>query len=369
MVIVLYSALKLDDTSFQDRSMKEQCAYCTLSGMMHSYTQLLYLNNGGIVCYLFIGITLMCLFCCVRFELDDEINLFLYEPRPLPTCLIIGARKCGTRALLQFLSLHPKLRIVTQELHFFDNDTAYELGLSWYRSQMPLANHSGGVTIEKTPGYFTSLLAPSRVYRLNPKMRLVLIVRNPVVRAISDFTQVVHTKRSKGKLVQTFEQAVFDRDGSVRVAYKPVRNSLYALHLRHWLAYFPIDQIHIADGDRLIEEPIVELRAVERFLNLPPHIGAEQLYFNRTKGFYCYVHPVDGPSCLGNTKGRAHVRVSVEARQKLQEFFQPHNKQFYALINRTFNWVGCVDVAHFKRDFSRSRPLCDLLQPPHKASR
>ncbi|KRX91739.1 hypothetical protein T4E_9955 [Trichinella pseudospiralis] len=27
----------------------------------------------------------------------------------------------------------------------------------------------------------------------------------------------------------------------------------------------------------------------------------------------------------------------------------------------------CVDVAHLKRDFSRSRPLCDLLQSLHKA--
>ena len=31
--------------------------------------------------------------------------------RRLPQCIIIGARKCGTRALLEFLNLHPQIQI------------------------------------------------------------------------------------------------------------------------------------------------------------------------------------------------------------------------------------------------------------------
>ncbi|KRZ37758.1 hypothetical protein T4C_4613 [Trichinella pseudospiralis] len=38
-------------------------------------------------------------------------------------------------------------------------------------------------------------------------------------------------------------------------------------------------------------------------------------------------------------------------------------------VTRTVRLAVCVDVAHLKRDFSRSRPLCDLLQSLHKASR
>lgn len=46
------------------------------------------------------------------------------------------------------------------------------------------------MTIEKTPAYFTNQYAPERVHRLNSSMKLILILRDPVIRTISDFTQV-----------------------------------------------------------------------------------------------------------------------------------------------------------------------------------
>ena len=48
--------------------------------------------------------------------------------------LIIGMKKAGSRALLEFLNLHPDVRAPWPEIHFFDNQ--YERGLDWYRSQM-----------------------------------------------------------------------------------------------------------------------------------------------------------------------------------------------------------------------------------------
>jgi hypothetical protein len=41
------------------------------------------------------------------------------------------------------------------------------------------------LTIEKSPAYFVSRQVPERVHKLNPHMKLLLVVRNPVVRAIS----------------------------------------------------------------------------------------------------------------------------------------------------------------------------------------
>lgn len=49
---------------------------------------------------------------------------------------------------------------------------------------MPLTtkNH---IVVEKTPSYFVSKHVPERVYNLNSKMKLILVVRNPITRAIS----------------------------------------------------------------------------------------------------------------------------------------------------------------------------------------
>ncbi|GFY63766.1 heparan sulfate glucosamine 3-O-sulfotransferase 3B1 [Trichonephila inaurata madagascariensis] len=49
----------------------------------------------------------------------------------LPQALIIGVKKCGTRALLEFLRLHPDIRATGPETHFFDR--FYDRGLEWYR--------------------------------------------------------------------------------------------------------------------------------------------------------------------------------------------------------------------------------------------
>ncbi|VVC97093.1 unnamed protein product, partial [Leptidea sinapis] len=79
-------------------------------------------------------------------------------PRPtrrLPQALIVGVRKCGTRALLEMLYLHPMVQKASGEVHFFDRDENYALGLEWYRSKMPLS-FKGQITIEKSPSYFVT---------------------------------------------------------------------------------------------------------------------------------------------------------------------------------------------------------------------
>lgn len=51
--------------------------------------------------------------------------------RRLPQALIIGVKKGGTRALLEFLRLHPDVRAAGSEPHFFDR--YYDRGLDWYK--------------------------------------------------------------------------------------------------------------------------------------------------------------------------------------------------------------------------------------------
>lgn len=51
--------------------------------------------------------------------------------RRLPQVLIIGVKKAGTRALLEFLRVHPSIRAAGPEVHYFDR--FYTRGLAWYR--------------------------------------------------------------------------------------------------------------------------------------------------------------------------------------------------------------------------------------------
>lgn len=51
--------------------------------------------------------------------------------KKLPQAIIIGVKKGGTRAVLEFLRLHPNVRAPGPEPHFFDRH--YQKGFDWYR--------------------------------------------------------------------------------------------------------------------------------------------------------------------------------------------------------------------------------------------
>lgn len=133
----------------------------------------------------------------------EDVHSSSNRRRLLPSALIIGVKKSGTRALLEFIRFHPDVRASGCEVHFFDRH--YNKGLRWYRHRMPATNRDGQITMEKTPSYFITREVPKRVYNMNPKTKLLLVVRDPVTRAISDYTQAI----TKLTTTRKFEELAF----------------------------------------------------------------------------------------------------------------------------------------------------------------
>lgn len=256
--------------------------------------------------------------------------------RHLPQCVIIGVRKCGTRALLEMLNLHPQVQKASTEVHFFDRDENYKYGLEWYRKRMPYAFRDQ-ITIEKSPSYFVTPEVPERIRAMNSSIKLLVIVREPVTRVVSDYTQIHSAKAAKGLHHQHLEQLVLNSDGSVNTQYKAVRISIYQRYFHKWLEVFPRDQIHVVNGDRLIQDPVFELRKIERFLGLETRISRDNFYFNKTKGFYCLRNETT-EKCLNESKGRRHPDVDPKVVSKLRRFYTEHNQKFYELVGEDFGW-------------------------------
>lgn len=257
----------------------------------------------------------------------------------LPSAIIIGVRKCGTRALLEFLNLHPDIVTAEDEIHFFNDDDKYKQGLDWYRRRMP-HSLSRQITIEKTPGYFISHIAPSRVHRMNSSIKLIVLLRHPTIRTVSDYTQIYFNKLYKNETLDAFEDIAIDKDtGGVNTRYKAVQISMYHQHFRHWLDVFPRHQVHVVDGDRLITDPVSEIEQIENFLGIAHRISYNILYLNSTRGFYCMRVNSTYERCLGASKGRRHPDIDEPVIRKLNRFFTPHNKQLFDLLHRRFKWT------------------------------
>ena len=83
-----------------------------------------------------------------------------------------------------------------------------------------------------------------------------------------------------------------------------------------WYEIFSKEQILILDTNDLMNKPDLIEKSVCKFLNLPE--------FYSKKVFY--------------EKKRSYEKMNSETRDKLIEFYQPYNENFYRLVNKKFDW-------------------------------
>lgn len=218
--------------------------------------------------------------------------------------------------------------------------------LSWFfspsavsvpRDLMP-STLEGQITMEKTPSYFVTNHAPKRIHSMARDIKLIIVVRNPVTRAISDYTQTL----SKKPDIPTFEVLAFKNRtlGLIDASWSALRIGIYALHLESWMQYFPLSQMHFVSGERLIVDPAGEMAKVQDFLGLKRIVTDKHFYFNKTKGFPCLKKPEDSstPRCLGKSKGRTHPKIDPDVIRRLHKFYKPFNMMFYQMTGQNFEW-------------------------------
>ena len=106
----------------------------------------------------------------------------------LPTFITIGAMKCGTHSLHQYLDLHPEIAMSQRkELNFFLTEAKFAQGLEWYSAQIA---GNGTARGESSPNYSKCHMFPGVAERMHatlPDIKLIYLVRDPVERAVSHY--------------------------------------------------------------------------------------------------------------------------------------------------------------------------------------
>ncbi len=256
---------------------------------------------------------------------QPDPSLWTTARRRAPDFLIIGAEKCGTTSLFQYLRQHPAvLPPLEKEIDFFDLE--YEAGLDWYLAHFPpMPQQSGWVTGETSANYFYSDVAPERIFQQFPDIQLVVILRQPVDRTISRYNMMVRNGAEKRSVEQAIEeeirliqQAATEDDIPWKVLNRcrHTGNSLYYYHLKRWFEVFPREQFLILQSENLFHQPEETLKQLYQSLGLSHH--PEQDYSKFNAGTYS--------------------PVNLAVRQQLSAFFAPHTQKLETLLNQSFNW-------------------------------
>ena len=190
--------------------------------------------------------------------------MFTSVKQRLPDAIIIGTKKSGTSFLSSVAQLHSRLAMRLPEIHFFDtpNQTDPEL----YRTMMK-SSFQDQVTMDKTPKYWITQSAPNAIKEINPKIKLILILRDPACRLCSDFH---HEKRVSKITEESFEDFALDLKNEDIMDFI-VEPSRYDVHMKNWLRSFPLSQFYIIRGEDMYNPKTLSpiLRGLEEFLGIP----------------------------------------------------------------------------------------------------
>jgi len=259
--------------------------------------------------------------------------------RALPDFAIIGAAKCGTTSLFDYLGRHPLVLLSsTKEVHYADRAANVARGERWYRSWFPgvaelerVSRRNGGQRAlcgEATPNYFCHPDAPARLRAVVPDARLILLLREPGERAWSQFRWSMHWGGEPldfGGALRAEADRLPDRFASMRrpadqqnfVSHGYALRGLYAEQLEWWYQAFPRDQVLVLRSEDLFADPSASLARVEAFLGLP-HAGDSDF-------------PV-------MNQGADRSRLAPQDRAWLDEYYAEPNRRLAELTEGAITW-------------------------------
>ena len=199
-----------------------------------------------------------------------------------PNFLILGCQKGGTTSLYDLVVQHPRLAAATEkELQFFS--LHYSRGWQWYQRQFPRERHGlrRKISGEATPYYLFHPLAAERIARHCPRARLVVLLRDPVDRALS---QYFHSRRLGLEPLPL--EAALDAESTrladaevTLTAGQPHRShqehsylsrSRYGHQLERYAALFPANQMLALRSEAFFADPADVTEQVWRFLGVKP---------------------------------------------------------------------------------------------------
>jgi len=188
--------------------------------------------------------------------------------------VIAGAMKCGTSALDTYLREHPEICMATRkEVHFFDNEWLFEdpeVNYDHFHSYFkPTEQHK--LMGEATPIYMYWQNCPERLWRYNPEMKIIMILRNPIERAHSMWNmQVV-----RGFETLSFWEALQQESERARLClpfqdrhFSYVDRGFYVEQLRRVWRFFPPSQTLVLRSENLRDEPTETLNRIAAFLGV-----------------------------------------------------------------------------------------------------
>ncbi|MEG4283442.1 tetratricopeptide repeat protein [Microcoleus sp. A006_D1] len=243
------------------------------------------------------------------------------KPVKVPKFIIIGSQRCGTTSLYTYLAQQPQiLTPIKKEMDFFS--WHFQRGIDWYLAHFPpIPQGEQFVTGEASPSYFDFREAPERLYSACPEAKLVVLLRNPVDRAISHFYRLRELNWEGRSIDRAISDEIerLNQNPEYIIGEEPgnyLARGRYIEFIKNWRAFFPPEQLLVLKSEDLYAGAAATVSQVLEFLDLPEYQLSE--YQNANPGVY--------------------QRVNESIRELLSDYFKPYNQELEEYLGRKFDW-------------------------------
>ena len=271
-----------------------------------------------------------------RFSLKSAYRIVTNQIRVLPDFVVIGSSKSGTTSLHYYLIQHPSI-IAERNVHFFEY--IHTNSIEWYRAHFPTKAYKNFKKIirkeklivgEQTATYLFHPLVPKRIHATMPNVKLIVILRNPVDRAYSNYQHQV----KEGIEKRTFEDAIKSElkrieiskkepeykinndDFNNHVIFSYLRHGIYVDFIKAWMEFFTKDQFLILPTYELDNNHVKFLKQVFNYLNVPNF---------KIKS-------------LERQNVGEYKKLDKSTRQFLIDYYRSHNERLFKLLGKKFDW-------------------------------
>ena len=176
----------------------------------------------------------------------------------MPNFIGIGAQKCATTWIYEILRDHPQVTLShTKEINYFSYH--YDHGQQWYQRQFPDSGNAR-VVGEISPSYFHEPAVPERVKAQVPDVKLIVSLRDPVKRAVSNHKHEVRVNHFDG------DDLSFEAGMKNNPMY--VEQGLYARHYSRWRSQFSENQILVVFFEDIVKDRHEVAKRIYRYLDI-----------------------------------------------------------------------------------------------------
>jgi len=190
-----------------------------------------------------------------------------------PNFLIVGTMKAGTTSMYEVLRQHSQIGMSSiKEVHFFDIEDNYKLGLPYYKTFFERSNNILAIG-EVTPSYIFIPEVPSRIMKLlGGQTKIIILLRNPADRAISHYKMNVQRRIAQDSLLVSLkknlkrinENQPSEREESL------IERGLYYSQLKRYFDLFPAENIKVILFEKeFLKQRRKTINNLFDFLNVP----------------------------------------------------------------------------------------------------